>query len=319
MILKIIPKEIYEKVKEKKIDINHGINLFFKLVEDSNDFKTRKESLELLNVLNLKSLKFFKFLESLITTDSDNRIRKVSIDLIGKIYPYKSFELMKWALQYERNYYCIVSIIQIISYLKTKESKKILVDLLKKILSMKFIDRNQSFKTEGFRKSLQEKLNKNELKYWDSDQLVEIIINFKTISHLLRKFYYVFFKWENGMIIELDLSELGWNVSRSWRINYANRLGSLDEIDGLYNLKRLKILNLTNNRIDNVKQLKKLPHLTHLYLTNNKMDDIKNIIYLKELKNLELIDLRGNGIANYIKSDDFKPTRVILKSCLYFL
>ena len=62
---------------------------------------------------------------------------------------------------------------------------------------------------------------------------------------------------------------------------------SIENIDGLNNIKSLKQLNLRKNKIENVESLKNLTNLTTLELAGNKIQekDIKELnIFLKNTK-----------------------------------
>jgi len=190
--------------------------------------------------------------------------------------------------------------------INTPSSREILIDELQKIRQKEFIDDNKNYSNENFKESLASLLQKKNIESLTSEQLAEIIINHKTIVALINKFYTVYFEWQDALISRLDLSEIGWNVWNVWRQKYADRIIELSEIIGLNNLKQLKVIDLSNNRIRKIKDLLALKNLTHLFISNNRIENIENLDYLKKMKNLRYLDISGNKIATMI------PRKVLL-------
>ena len=149
-------------------------------------------------------------------------------------------------------------------------------------------------------------------------KVAEILLNYKTIENLIKKFLVVYYKTQNGLITSLDLSELGWNVN-VWKQPYSERIEDLNQIPGLSNLKMLKSLDLSNNRIKNIKLLVHLRNLTDLKIANNKLEDFKNLNYIKEMNNLKYLDIRRNKIITKLDAKDFnKDLKILIKDELYF-
>ena len=196
------------------------------------------------------------------------------------------------------------------------ESKSILIDELNKITIRKFVDENKQYDNEKFKQSLKNLQKIKKLENLNTIELADIVINYKTISALIKKFFKIYFEWENGVVVWLDLSELGWNADRT---QYASKMSDLSEITGLQYLTNLKKLNLSNNKLSSIKELTILKNLTHLGLTNNKIEDRSNIMYLKQLPNLIYADLSDNNIAYKIDKNDFGDTYIKTTKALDFL
>jgi len=118
----------------------------------------------------------------------------------------------------------------------------------------------------------------------------------------------------NGLVMELDLSDYLQYEVKGTPFGWKNDINSLSEIVGLKYLKNLKRIDLSNNQIKHVMDLIYLKNLQHVVLINNKISEEKNLEYLKKLPKLEFLDLRDNMIAKKTQLNEFNPKiRVILK------
>ena len=104
-----------------------------------------------------------------------------------------------------------------------------------------------------------------------------------------------------------------------WRQPFANRIEKLSEIAGLLNLKNLKHLDLSNNRISDVETLINLKNLVELKISNNRIEDIKNLDYIKKMSCLRYLDVRKNKIVDKIDLQEFNhELKIVFKNGLYF-
>jgi len=316
--MSLIPARIFHDIKKKNLNVKQGIYLLKSFIENSRDPELRLSGLAYLKRLNIKNKSIFSLLENLLISDTDEKVRVYAANFLSSKYREKAISPISWAMKYEENYFCQISIIKNLARINNVEAEHILIKEIQKICSKDYIDSQNLYHNFSFIKSI-----KNAYGFhWNSiptADIADILINFKTISNLIQEFYYVFFEWEQGRVISLDLSELGWNVSRAWNFTYANRLQDLKEIPGIFNLKNLRVLDLSNNRLKSIKELLKFRNLTHLYLKNNKLEDPENIMYLRDMKKLEHVDVRGNKIANYINKSEFSNLNLILKDYLVFM
>jgi Leucine-rich repeat (LRR) protein len=280
--------------------------MLIEIIENNDDDTIRLKSLLYLDKIIVANDDIFKFLESLLISDTNSKIRKISMLIIKEHFSDKTIlPIMKWSIQFEKGYENLILIIKILEELNNRDSKKILVKELQKIKNRDFFDNDKQYSNKNFKNQLKS------LKKYSIHQLAEILINYKTISEIIQKFYTVFFEWNNALITKLDLSEIGWNVN-IWRQQYSDKISSLSEIIGLRNLKNLKILDLSNNRLRNIKDLINLENITHLYLTNNKLQGSSNIEYLKRMKNLKYLDISANPLAEVINKENFPELNLIL-------
>jgi len=316
--MSLVPERIFNDIEKKNLSLKQGIYLLNSFIENSRDPELRLLGLKYLKRLNIKNKSIYSLLENLLISDTDEKVRVYAVDFLSSKYTQQAIFPITWAIKYEKNYFCQISIIKNLTKIDNTEAKQILINEIQNVCSKDYIDTQNLYHNYSFIKSIKSAYNFK----WNSipvADIADILINYKTISKLIQEFYYVFFEWEKGRVISLDLSELGWNVSRAWNFTYANRLQDLKEIPGFFNLKNLRVLDLSNNRLKSIKDLLKFPNLTHLHLKNNKLEDPENIIYLKDMKKLEYVDLRGNKITNYMNKNEFSNLNLILKDYLVFM
>lgn len=306
----LIPKQIFQDFQEKLITKQIASDLLILIIENSNNINIRLESLEILNQIALNEDFYYKYLENLAISDFNVKIRRFCFSIIKTYFWNKALKLIRWALKNEKDYECLVDSISVLKKINNPTSQEILLELLEEIELRKYLFADTKYPTNKFRESLNN-LSKNKgIERLSDDQKAEIIINYFTIINLFQKFYTIFFDLEDGLVIHLDLSDVGWNVNL-WRQKYTAWITDLSEIPGLMNLKHLKSLDLSNNRISNVKELIKIKNLNTLILCNNKIENIINQVYFKRMVNLKYLDLTGNKIVKQIEKYDYDGIRVI--------
>ncbi len=69
---------------------------------------------------------------------------------------------------------------------------------------------------------------------------------------------------------------------------------SIKEINGLEKIKKIRLLDLSQNQITKIEGLEHLKNLEVLWLSNNNISEIEN---LENFKNLEFLNLRNNNIT----------------------
>ncbi|WP_286927327.1 leucine-rich repeat domain-containing protein [Flavobacterium sp. UBA4197] len=104
-------------------------------------------------------------------------------------------------------------------------------------------------------------------------------------------------------------------VGGSWNYTLRREPWRIKNIDNLKTLKKLEILNVSNNQIEDISCLTKLSNLTELYVNNNKIvkfpsyqsleklialnvsnNRISALDFIKNLKSIRLIDLHSNNL-----------------------
>ncbi|MBD3215603.1 MAG: hypothetical protein GF311_23535 [Candidatus Lokiarchaeota archaeon] len=314
----ITPARIFRKIIGGKLSLSKGVDLLIAFIETNKNLNIRLSSLRYLRLLDVKPNSLYSLLENLLVSDDQEKIRSLAAEFIGSKFIERAMKPISWALKYEKNYFCYISLIKILSQRSETWIKVLLSSQMDSICSRKYVDAQNLYSNISFINSLDDEKESN-WELYSISELAAILINYRTISYLIDKFYYVFFEWKRGLISKLDLSELGWNVSRAWNFIYAERLLDLKEIPELFNLKHLEMLDLSNNRLRSINGLHKLPKITHLYLRNNKLEGLESIRDIKKMNKLEYLDIRGNNIVDDINKKDFPNLNLILKNYLVFM
>ncbi|MHA1273168.1 MAG: leucine-rich repeat domain-containing protein [Promethearchaeota archaeon] len=302
--MEISAEKIFADYRNGYIDKGSYISLLVDLAENCDIDDIRLKCIEELAKIQEINDKFYYFLENLIVSDSSWQVRSIAINYVVKFFGERAYSLIKWALNNECDYNCIVSILEALISLNNDKSKKILQEELIKITKKEFLFEDKNTTNKAFRKDIKNLLKNRNINDFSHKELGDIIINFYTIVALKRKFYSVYYELENALVKTLDLSDIEFEV-RGWKAEFKNNIKSLKEITGLRNLKALKHLYLSNNQIKSLKELEDLKNLTHLYIANNLIDDIENLDYLKKLDNLKFLDISKNRIADKIDEKDF--------------
>jgi len=297
------PKKILEDYKNNKLNKHSAISSLISLIENSDSDEIRVECLKNLEEIGIKEEEIFKFLENLLISDSSNDVRTVTAKLIQNNFLVKSLSVMKWTVMYETDCECLYYIIDTLKKLNNEEAKSVLIKEVRKIQKLKYLLPDSNISNKPFKKDLKKlfKVSKIDISIMEA---ADIIMNFKIIAALKKKFYSVYYELENAKIVKLDLSDIEYEV-RGWKSEFKNNIQDLSEVPGLKHLKYLQFLYLSNNQISSLKDLVHLTELTHLYISNNKLVDVINLQYIKTIPNLTYVDIRGNELAKKVNCDDF--------------
>ncbi|MFX0026894.1 MAG: leucine-rich repeat domain-containing protein [Candidatus Hermodarchaeota archaeon] len=314
--MNLTPQKIYEKLINNHLDKKSSIDLLISIIENSNDEQLRLDSIDVLNKISVKDEKIFKIFENLLVSDTNPELRNSALNYLFINHQERVLMPIKWAIKHETTYKCLVALIKTLAKVENSASKKILIEELKKIRKVKYLNIERRYENKKFKKGLKRILKTSNLETLSHSQISEIIVNFLTVKHLSEKFPNVYFEInpKSLQVEELDLSDyLEYEVKGTpW--GWKNNISNISEIEGLSLLKNLKKLDLSNNQIEDIDKLKDLKLLTHLIISNNKLKDLNNLHAIQSLPHLEFVDLCGNEIVNHIKKSEFKPEiKVVLK------
>lgn len=119
---------------------------------------------------------------------------------------------------------------------------------------------------------------------------------------------------EIGKLKNLEILIAGgdWKTSRK-RTRYLSSNWHITDIKPLSRLKKLSVLNLSNNEIETVSLLYKLSHLTKLYLNNNLIRNFPNINKFPELNELYLSNNQISNV-NFLSPEESKIQTIDLHS-----
>ncbi|MEJ2252483.1 MAG: hypothetical protein P8Y70_21065, partial [Candidatus Lokiarchaeota archaeon] len=293
---------IRDKIQNNEIDKEKAVRIVTSIILNSMDDLSRINSLHILRELAPYDNKIYLILENLATSDLNGNIRSISFQIIGENFGSNSIILLNWALVHEKNIQCLIEVIKALTRINNKESREILIEYLKKIISKK----DPFSKTEKYINAIKALFKNHKLEFLSTSQISDIILNYIIISNLIDKFYYVHYELnrDSCLIHELDLSDIEYEV-RGWKSEFKNEIKNLSEIIGLRYLKELKSLDLSNNMVEDVEDLTHLQKLENLILTNNSLKNPINIEYFKKLPHLRYLALVGNLLVKYLHKEDF--------------
>lgn len=312
--MELNPNVIYEDYINNRSDKDTVIKQLISIIENYDDNAIREDSIKVLGKLKLISENLFDLFESLLLSDSSENIRNAAANYLSEHHLNNSLSLFKWAIQHEKSNNCLITIVNALVKINSKESKTALIEQIKKTRKTQYINLEKGYENKRYKKALKPLIKRNKIANFSHKQLGEILINFFTIKTLIEEIPNVYFELNsaNLLVEKLDLSDyLEFEVKGTpW--GWKNNIRNLSEISGLNNLKYLKKLDLSNNQIENVKPLVELKDLTHLVLSNNQISDVDNLEYLKQLSKLQFLDLCGNRIVKFVKKNDFNPNMRVL-------
>ena len=315
----LTPNKIYNDLVSNKIEKFTAFELLISILENEENDKIRLDSLIYLEKIELINNTLFKILENLLISDYNSEIRNFAAYFIRKKFLSRAITPFKWAMNHETDFNCLITVIKSLEKIDSDESKTILFQKVKKIIKMKYLNKAKKIENKKHTKVLKSLIK--EKKYIDFThlELADILINFYIIYSLINKFPNVYYRLNshNGLIEELDLSDIMEYEVRGTPWGWKNNIKTLSQIAGLNYLTNLKKLDLSNNQIENLEGLNTLLNLTQLIISNNKISNIKNINHLKKLPNLEYLDLRGNKIVQNITKNNFSSKMTVLLSDSY--
>ncbi len=314
--MNLSPKKVLEQFERNEINNSIAFDQLVSFVEDSENEQFREEAIEILDRIGFFNDKLFKILENILISDSNGKIRNAALKFLERRFLSQAITPLKWAINHESDYECLLTIINSLKKDNSEESKLILFNQIKKIMKIKYLNKERRIENKKFKKNIKKLLKTKKYEFFTSKELSHILINFITISNITKQYPNVFYEVnpENGLLKELDLSDYLEYEVRGTPFGWKNNIKSLSEVLGLRNLKFLKKINLSNNQIENLYGLANLENLTHLVLTNNKISELENLESIKKLQHLKYLDLRNNDIVKKIHSNEFEPRiRVLLK------
>ncbi|MFX1499655.1 MAG: hypothetical protein ACFFDH_01675 [Promethearchaeota archaeon] len=314
--MNLSPQIILDQLERNEINKSFAFDQLIFFAENSDNEQIREEAIENLDRVGIFDNKLFEFLENILISDSSEKIRNATLKFLERRFLYKAITPLKWALNHEKNYECLIIIIKSLKKANSEESKRILFNKTKEIIHTKYINKDKRIENRKFKYALKKVLKTKKYELFTHKELSLILISFMTIINLTKLYPNVSYEinLENGLINELDLSDYFEYEVKGIPFGWKNNIKSISEIEGLNYLKFIKKINLSNNLIEDIKELVKLKNITHLTLSKNNISNIKNIEYLKKFKKLEYLDLRDNEITTKIQSNDFNPSiRVLLK------
>ena len=245
--MEINPNAIYEDYVNGRIDKITIVKQLMSIIENHEDNLVREDSVIILGKLKLVNENLFGLFENLLISDSSEIIRNAAAFYLGENYLHNSIAVFKWAIQHEKSYQCLLTVVKTLVKINSRESKKALIDQIKKIKKTQYINREKGYENKKYKEVLKPLIRRNKINAFTQKQLGEVLINFYTIKHLIEEIPNVYFELNstNLLVEKLDLSDyLEFEVKGTpW--GWKNNIESLSKVTGLKNLRNLQILNLS--------------------------------------------------------------------------
>jgi hypothetical protein len=307
------PEKIREEFENKRINKQTATDLLASLIESSKKDEIRLNAINIVVEIVPTGNNIFKILENLVVSDENVKIRHVAIKHIGDKYLNYAFNLLKWAIQNEHDYNCLIEVVNILGKLNIAEAITMLFNQVQKFIKEKYGNVERKIENKKIKKVLKKLFKEKEYAEFTQNELAKILINIFTISNLFKQYHNVSYELnpQNGLIEKLDLSDIEYEVKGTpW--GWKNNIISLSEILGIQHLTSIQYLDLSNNQIAELKELTYLTNVTHLILRNNRISDQENLEYINKMPNLKYLDLRGNEIVKKVRKNDFNPNIQVL-------
>ncbi len=289
-----------------QIGINEASALLKELIVSSKDPLSRQKALRIFS--SIDNGKNFKFFEQLFLSDENFNIRlETGYVLRDKYLRHKKFvPLLEFTLNKLDNVQQKLLAVEILNLINTTNSRKILIDYLKRLIKTEFKSKFEKF----FNRILTDELV-NPI----PSTIIDTCINLILYDYYSNKCRYHITTRE-GKIVSLNCE--GSNLKKISEILEFNRLIYLEHLllqrnkiknmEGFAHLNRLKTLNLSNNQLGRIENLEVLKEtLEELDLSNNKIEKIEN---LESLRNLRKLSLDSNlikeieGLENLVNLEE---------------
>ncbi|TXT60334.1 MAG: putative Leucine-rich repeat domain protein [Promethearchaeota archaeon] len=269
------PQKILLDLQNCRLDRKNAIHQLINIINKSADVSKRIESIKILMQLDFNEVNLFAFFENLMISDSNEKIRTLSIKIIKDRYQEQAFEPMCWAYKHEHSIKCLLYVIETLGALEDP----LISQYLKKEL--------KTMKIPEFRSYIHSLIKKKKIQRFNNKELAKILQNYHILKTLIKEYKRIEYTIERGYIKELDLSCLSHNIF-SWHM-----LKKLPGIIGF--LRNLRTLNLKLNKLKILPNtLTRLASLKHLDISNNQLAYLPEKIH--HLINLETLDVSHNNL-----------------------
>ncbi len=225
----LTPEEIIVLFQNKKIDRSSAIEFIISMINNCENEDFRIRSINSLSELNLNDSNIYSILENLLISDPNENVRYAAINALIANFSGENLTPFLWALRNEPCYECLIKIIEALKKINTKNVKNLFLKYL------------QEISHSGFRKSIEGLITTDQITHYSNEGLANLLINYFTLFFLEKKFQNLKYGLKEGLIKELDFSEINSPLI-NWR--QKSDLLDLSEISGIRYLKDLNSLKL---------------------------------------------------------------------------
>ncbi len=305
------PAQIYRSFVKNQLSVEKATRLLLSLIEQSENYITRKKCVEFIGKVNYFSELIFNSLENIAVSDESAHVRRIALrEIISKYYRH-GYDVIKWSISNDDAPQVLNSIYFSLKG-RAEISSRILLNLLESRL--KQIGRTIGVNREEavFFLELESILASNYKNYLLNDNFVKF---YKLIQQPQGRYPWLMIR--NGKVDTLKLNFFNWLYIRHSlehqfsiaRISYPKMFFQTIRNFGYLNLRKsripysivllrsLKHLDLGYNDLRRIPfSICRLISLEKLILKQNKIKSLPR--YLKNLVNLKELDLTYNQINN---------------------
>jgi len=120
------PTEIYRRYQRNELDKALAVMYLKTIIESSSDEELRLQSVELLGEMNLEAGEIFEFFEQLLTSDLNEKVRKVTARLVIANYLDVGENLLKWIFKHEQSVNCLLEIQKVLLFNMNQKQEELL-------------------------------------------------------------------------------------------------------------------------------------------------------------------------------------------------
>jgi len=305
----LTPEKIKHNFLNRDLNKEKAAELLISLIEDSDNTKTRVNSIKTLEMIGFRTKKIFNTLENYLISDQDANLRAAAAEYIILNFLEEGITPLNWVIQHDNS----PLVLKVFDNFTSKFDKGKFDVILEKLHSRNkefasnlgitpkesrfFLDLEALFAEDKGNYELNPESYKNFQNLADfKGGEPWLIINNKHVESLNFNYY----KWKfvkdnldlvNSLSKLIDLDFYIYSL-RKYSYNYIN-ISSIPESIGT--LAYLEKLNLRRNGIEKIPySIKKLTRLKELDLSYNNLEGIPKVI--QTLKSLEKLNIKRNQI-----------------------
>lgn len=315
----INPIEIIRRYERKELDRATAVGYLKSIIESGSTAESRVRSVELLGKFGLDKPEDFKFLENLVTSETDENVRLVSVGIIVDKFLEEAEDLLKWVFKNEKSADCLLDIYNALASCVSGFAKDILYSMEETIGMNKLIQYDllpkEAMALELLGRHLCAIEHIYKQKEWIFNGLkvknnhvfsLEIEMSYNKINS---KFFSLFSNLQKLRLFDCELTDYYCVRNLSSLLitgTEEGHINSIYDLKGLETLTNLKVLNLSGNRISEIKNLENLINLMSLNLSENNIIEIEG---LDTLVQLEVLNLEHNNLEEIKNLDHLKNLR----------
>jgi len=257
-------EELYNSVKDNKINKEEAIKILESLINESDNEEVRTKAIEIIGALFIENERIFNLLEKSLVSDVSPLVRFAAVNTLILNFPNKVKQPLKWAIENEKSIYFFKHLIDYLEEykdLQLEDIKSIIIEKVVKFYNLNYVDLRFILDIDyvdylKFKKEFKNFINKFNVKEDHEDELIKenTDIGYKGLGRVKSV--------KDGFITGLILTDLD----------------IIPETISL--LSKLENLEITRCKLDKLPiQGPKISNLKRFVLTNNELGVIPSWVY----------------------------------------